>query len=86
MPQEGINVLALLKNGERHVFLYDDSSADQLLQTLAQYAADPELDFSWYDAAVLSQRVRKLREESVDVDASPTGVEGPHNRLHGRAA
>ena len=28
MPQQGINVLALLKGGERYVFLYDDRSAD----------------------------------------------------------
>ena len=66
MPQHGINVLALLKGQERFVFLYDDESADQLLQTLGKYAADPELNFSWYDAATLSQRVRKLREGGVD--------------------
>lgn len=55
----GVNVLALLKNGERYVFLYDDQSLETLLQTLGRYASDPELSFSWYDAAVLSQRVRQ---------------------------
>ncbi len=89
MAQQGINVLALLKNGERYVFLYDDRSADQLLQTLGRYAADPELNFSWYDAAVLSQRIRSLRSEGVeDVDASPTEAmsDAPLNRIHRRAA
>ena len=86
MPQQGINVLALLKDGERYVFLYDDRSADQLLQTLGRYAADPELNFSWYDAAVLSQRIRTLREASVDEDASPAGDEAPRNRIQRRAA
>ncbi len=89
MAQQGINVLALLKNGERYVFLYDDRSADQLLQTLGRYAADPELNFSWYDAAVLSQRIRTLRTASVeDADASPTEADSsvPRNRLHRRAA
>jgi hypothetical protein len=62
--QRGINVLALVKEGERYVFLYDDESASQLLQTLGRYAADPELSFSWYDAAVLSQRVRHLQREA----------------------
>ncbi len=62
--QRGINVLALVKEGERYVFLYDDASASQLLQTLGRYAADPELSFSWYDAAVLSQRVRHLQREA----------------------
>jgi hypothetical protein len=63
MPQ-GINVLALVKDGERYIFLYDDQSAAQVLQTLGRYAADPELSFSWYDAAVLSQRVRHLQSEA----------------------
>jgi hypothetical protein len=63
MPQ-GINVLALVKDGERYVFLYDDHSTSQVLQTLGRYAADPELSFSWYDAAVLSQRVRQLQQRT----------------------
>ncbi|QDT54328.1 hypothetical protein Pan44_23570 [Caulifigura coniformis] len=60
--QRQVNVLALLKDGERFVFLYDDRSLPQLLQTLGRYAADPELSFSWYDAAVLSQKVRRLQD------------------------
>lgn len=61
--ERGINVLALVKDGERFVFLYDDQSGPQLLQTLGRYAADPEMNFSWYDAAVLSQKVRRLQLE-----------------------
>jgi hypothetical protein len=80
MPQHGINVLALLKGSERFVFLYDDESADQLLQTLGKYAADPELNFSWYDAATLSQRVRKLRE------SDPSETSDPPNRIRRSAA
>ena len=63
MPQS-VNVLALVKDGERYVFLYDDDSHAQTLQTLGRYAADPELSFTWYDAAVLSQRVRRLKEQT----------------------
>lgn len=62
--QRGINVLALVRGEERYVFLYDDESADQLLRTLGDYAADPDLSFSWYDAAVMSQRIAKLRGQS----------------------
>jgi hypothetical protein len=61
--QRGVNVLALVKDGERYVFLYDDASSASLLQTLGRYAADPELSFSWYDAAVLSQKVRRMKRE-----------------------
>ncbi len=84
MSQHGINVLALLKGEERYVFLYDDRSLDQVLQTLGRYAADPELSFTWYDAAVLSQRVRKLNAE---LDIAPSDAsEAPTNRIQRRAA
>ncbi len=63
----GVNVLALLKNGERYVFLYDDQSVETLLQTLGKYASDPDLNFSWYDAAVLSQRIKQGPTETVSV-------------------
>jgi hypothetical protein len=61
--ERGVNVLALVKEGERYVFLYDDESAATLLQTFGRYAADKDLSFSWYDAAVLSQKVRRLNKE-----------------------
>ena len=57
-------VLALVKESERFVFLYDDDSSEELLETLGHFAADTELSFTWYDAAVLSQRVRRLCEEA----------------------
>lgn len=67
--QRGMNVLALVKDSERYVFLYDDASPAALLQTLGRFAADPELSFTWYDAAILSQKVRRMRRESrVDSD------------------
>ncbi|MDA1016968.1 MAG: hypothetical protein O3A00_21235 [Planctomycetota bacterium] len=61
---QGVNVLALVKDSERYVFLYDEDSSEELLQTLGRYASDKDLSFTWYDAAVLSQRVRRLRREA----------------------
>tara|TARA_R110002095_G_scaffold1297_2_gene6767 strand:+ start:20636 stop:20866 length:231 start_codon:yes stop_codon:yes gene_type:complete len=62
--KQQMNVVALVKDSERYVFLYDDESSSQMLQTLGQYAADKDLSFTWYDAAVMSQKVRKLRREA----------------------
>jgi len=53
-----INVLALVKGEEKFIFLYDDANRTETLRTLGRFAADPELDFTWYDAAVLSKRIR----------------------------
>jgi len=64
------NVIALVKDGERYVFLYDEASADALLRQFGRYASDESLSFSWYDAAVLSQRVRRMRAEAAAAKAA----------------
>ncbi len=63
MTQQDINVLALVKGSERYVFLYDDKNRAETLRTLGRYASNPELSFTWYDAAVLSQKVRQALQE-----------------------
>ncbi len=62
--QQSMNVLALVKDSERYVFLYDDESPEAVLHQLGRYAADPQLSFTWYDAAILSQKVRRQRREA----------------------
>jgi hypothetical protein len=59
MASRDINVIALVKGGERYVFLFDDDSRAEALATLGRHAANPELSFSWYDAAVLGQKIRQ---------------------------
>ncbi len=54
-----INVLALVKGKERYIFLYDDDNRAETLRTLGRYASNQELSFTWYDAAVLSQKIRQ---------------------------
>jgi hypothetical protein len=55
-----INVLALVKGEERYIFLFDDDHRAEALRTLGRYASNPDLSFTWYDAAVLSQKIRKI--------------------------
>ena len=59
MAARDINVIALVKGNERYVFLFDDHSQDEVLRSMARHAANPDLTFSWYDAAVLGQKVRQ---------------------------
>ena len=60
---QDINVLALVKGEERYIFLFDDSHRSEALRTLGRFASNPELSFSWYDAAGLSQRIRQVSNE-----------------------
>lgn len=58
-----VNVVALVKGEERYIFLFNDQRKGELLRTLGKYASNSELNFSWYDAAVLSQKVRKATQQ-----------------------
>lgn len=75
-----INVLALVKGSERYIFLYDDSKRSETLRTLGRYASNSELSFSWYDAAVLSQKIRQQRKKSEE--AIPPRFQLPYSGDH----
>ncbi len=62
---QDITVLALVKGSERYVFLYDDASRAETLRVLGRYASNAELSFTWYDAAVLSQKIRQEGRKEV---------------------
>ncbi len=57
-----VNVVALVKGKERYVFLYADDQRQEAIRTLGRFASNPELSFTWYDAAVLSQKIRQETE------------------------
>lgn len=60
MNASEINLLAFNKRGQTYLFLFEDERLPELLEQFVQWAADPELEFSWYDAAVASQKARDL--------------------------
>ena len=53
-----LNVLALFKGDERFIFVYDDDSRAALIDELRQKAADPTVALNWFDAAVLTERIK----------------------------
>lgn len=62
---QDVNVLALVKGEERFIFLYTDKNKAETLRTLGRYASDPSISFSWYDAAVLSQKLRQNHSDDL---------------------
>jgi hypothetical protein len=56
------NVLALFKGNTRYIFVYDDESRDDLINDIRDKAADPAIMINWFDAAVLTERVRNHQE------------------------
>jgi hypothetical protein len=60
-PPRTITVVHETKKGDdKHTFVFkfdEDTHADALRQ-VGKMASDPELPFSWYDAAVVGQEIR----------------------------
>ena len=54
-----LNIVAIMKGQERYVFLFDDEHRADVLRTIGRFASNPELSFTWYDAAKVSQKVRR---------------------------
>ncbi len=62
MPAETLprlEVLVLLKGLERYVFRYRAGDEAALLRSFGKLAANPELSFGWYDAAMLCVKIRR---------------------------
>lgn len=52
--------LVLNKGSEKYIFRYSNGNEGQLLDALVAAAANPELDFDWFDAAVISFKLTQL--------------------------
>jgi hypothetical protein len=66
-----VNVVALVRGEEQYIFVFDPSRRTELLRLLGRYAADPKLSFNWFDAAVLSQKIREMMPAAVSTLGSP---------------
>ena len=49
------------RDGEHFVLMYDKRHRREALDRLGDWADNPELSFSWYDAARLSHEVRNWK-------------------------
>jgi hypothetical protein len=55
-----IDMVTLVKEeGEEYVFLYDIKKQTEMLKCLGRFASNPELSFTWYDAAILWHRIQQ---------------------------
>lgn len=75
IEQDGLIVMGIVKGCERYVLTYAPDQANGALRTIGKWAANPELSFTWYDAAVVTkeivtkeiqQHIRAARQERGD--------------------
>ena len=66
MPQSGatfgLSLTVLVKRGERYALVYRDDQVVEACRAAGRWAGNPELSFTWYDAAVLCVRIRESAE------------------------
>ncbi len=56
---EDVFVIAVVRESERYVFVFNEATHQECLQKLGRFAINPELSFNWYDAACVALQVRK---------------------------
>lgn len=64
-----IHGISVKKAGHTYVFLYglgSDAQRQQVLRSMGRMAANPDLNFSWHDAAVLSRMVSRRAGSATD--------------------
>lgn len=71
------NVLALIKGSERYVFVFDDDSREELLGAFRDQAANPNLSFTWFDAALLTDKAREQARQAIAAEPRKLNVRSP---------
>lgn len=52
-----LNGFCLVKGEERYVFMFTDEQRQEAIKQCGRWAANKELSFTWFDAAVMSFRI-----------------------------
>ncbi len=76
-----LNVLALVKGGERYVYVFDDSSQERLVDVFRDQAADPRLSLSWRDVGVLTNKAKEQIRVKDDESRDPLDATSERRRV-----
>lgn len=58
-PDTDVKIIALVKGGERYIWLYTEENRIDVIRQFGRFASDPSLSFDWNDAGMLAQKVKK---------------------------
>lgn len=60
--------LSLLKGEHQFVFQYPPGAESEIVASFASLASDPDSEFDWYDAAVLSYQMGRQVEAELKAE------------------
>jgi hypothetical protein len=55
---QDVSFAVLTKGDERYLVLYTDANRVEACRTVGRWAANPDLSFTWHDAARMAQQIR----------------------------
>lgn len=56
------HIVYLPAHGQHWIWIYADDQALQVCRSAGKMASDPKLDLTWWDAAMISSRVREVEK------------------------
>lgn len=56
-----MNFLCFVKGEERYIFVFDNANKVEIMRQLGVFAANPELSFTWHDAAFVTWHVKNTK-------------------------
>lgn len=59
--KEPFNIVTLVKGDEKYFIVYDDESFEEARRQIGRWAANPDLSFTWYDAAACNGKLLEHR-------------------------
>ena len=59
------HMITLVKGEERYIYLFPDSDdgRSNILRVIGRHANSTELSLTWYDAALISEKIRKTMKK-----------------------
>lgn len=59
---DDVNVVGIHRGPETYLVLYTDAEARAAIHAVGLWADQPDLSFNWYDAAILSGKIRESKQ------------------------
>lgn len=63
LPQGDLHVMVVKCHGERFAFIWQDGDEGAVCNVFGRFAANPDLCFTWYDAAKAAAKVRLHKDD-----------------------
>ncbi len=65
-----LEVIVFKKDADTYLFFFDSARRTEITRTFGRFAANPELNFSWTDAAELTQKLVATHHLATRTDVS----------------